>query len=87
MMNRHNKPKILGFYRDAETSDEETARSDSETAKSESKNVRSDDGNAELNDSINALVVSLQSQRKKRKAVTYKRRTGYKFCVTIRITA
>ena len=84
-MNRDTKIKKSGFYRDAETSDEESA-------KSESENVKSDDGNAELNDvetvqhSINALVVS-QSQRKKRKAVTNKRKTGYKFCVTIRITA
>ena len=79
-MNRDTKIKKSGFYRDVESSDEETA-------KYESENVRSDDGNAELNDSINALVVSSHSQSKKRKAVTYKRRTGYKFCVTIRITA
>ena len=88
MMNRDTKIKNSGFYRDAETSDEETARSDSETAKSESENVKSEDGNAEIHDvetvqhSINALVVS---QSKKRKA--YTRKTGYKFCVTIRITA
>ena len=88
---RDTKIKNSGFYLDVETSDEETARSDDiETGKYESENVKSEDGNAEIHDvdtvqhSINALVVS---QRKKRKAVTNKRKTGYKFCVTIRITA
>ena len=84
MMNRDTKIKKSGFYRDVESSDEESA-------KSESENVKSDDGNAEIHDlecvkSLNALVVS-HTQRKKRKAVTNKRKTGYKFCVTIRITA
>ena len=64
-----------GFYREAETSDDEaTARSDDiETGKSE--NVKSEYGNAEIHDvaphSINELVVS---QCKKRKA--YTRKTG-----------
>ena len=80
MMNRDTQIKTSGFYREAETSDdEETARSDDiETGKSESVNVKSEDGNAEIHDvvqhSINALVVS---QCKKRKA--YTRKTGNKF--------
>ena len=66
-----------GFYREAETSDDEaTARSDDiETGKSESENVKSEDGNAEIHDvslhPINELVVS---QCKKRKV--YTRKTG-----------
>ena len=48
-MNRDTKIKNSGFYRDVETSDEETARSDDiETSKSESENVKSEDGNAEI---------------------------------------
>ena len=86
-MNRDTKIKTSGFYRDEETSDEETARSDDiETGKSESENVKSEDGNAKIHDvvqhSINALVVN---QCKKRKS--YTRKTGNNFCVTIRITA
>ena len=82
-MMRNIQTKKPGFYRDAESSDGESAKSDSETAKS-------DDGNAEINvecvKSLDALVVS-QTHRKKRKAVTIKRKTGYKYYVTIRITA
>ena len=78
MMNRDTQIKTSGFYREAETSDDEaTARSDDiETGKSE--NVKSEYGNAEIHDvaphSINELVVS---QCKKRKA--YTRKTGNKF--------
>ena len=83
-MKRHTTLKIPGFYRDAETSDGESAKSDSETAKS-------DDGNAEINEecvkSFDALVVSQTHRKNKRKAVTIKRKTGHIFYVTIRITA
>ena len=87
-MNRDTQIKTSGFYREAETSDDEaTARSDDiETVKFESENVKSEDGNAEIHDvpqhPINELVVS---QCKKRKV--YTRKTGNNFCVTIRITA
>ena len=50
-MMRNIQTKKPGFYRDAESSDGESAKSDSETAKSESEFAKADDGNnADLND-------------------------------------
>ena len=83
-MNRHTKPKFPGFYRDAESSEVESAKSDNGTAKSDDENG---DINEECVKSLDALVVSQTHRKNKRKAVTIKRKTGHKFYVTIRITA
>ena len=90
-MKRHTTLKIPGFYRDAKTSDGESAKSDNGTAKSDNGTAKSDDENGDINEecvkSLDALVVSQTHRKNKRKAVTIKRKTGHKFYVTIRITA